>query len=430
MPTVGRRLSFSLIGQTTHPTEAITVNVATKHARYIICLQKRYLLDSSFPIFKRQIARHIWAISGDFWCLLLAKCTCTDEKYIAESSLEGSVLIFQEQSPKLSQRQIWNRVHDERPTWDDLQNTIIEAQDSLHRFDALNQETNLEDYYTKNIEPVLEHLFSCYVYKADFALERNGIVRITSVDFDESKTSRHTDHIVCSQIFFFLKDIIHRHQHHHPKTDTILDIYNEDDPSWACEILRALYKKVLTFKRDQTEGIYSSSLGVLAYIKAFKKVCSDDLNIKKESLVTSRDDDTLIESIKAAQDDLRFFSSQRQRMSDTIRTSILSMMGLILTFSSLGKLLHPPLEIHPDNYIISFIADTAINNTIYLIMAIGWLIISYSYVRNWGYCLRRYYWIKDVVKSVQGIKDQRISGIFVILLSAIIGVITYKLALL
>ena len=99
IPTVGRRLSFSLIGQTTHPTEAITANVATKCARYIICLQKRCLLDSSFPIFKKKISQIIFKTNGNFWFLLLAHNIAdnTENKYIADKPIEGSVLVFQEE---------------------------------------------------------------------------------------------------------------------------------------------------------------------------------------------------------------------------------------------------------------------------------------------------------------------------------------------
>lgn len=420
IPTVSRRLSFSLIGQTSHPTEAITSNISTRQARYIVSFQKRDLLDSSIPLtnfLKKKIVNLLFGISGEFWFVLIAKCT--DEKYIASKPLQGEVLIFHERSNKLKTAQY---------SWQNIQDGLERSQGILNAYEDQCVATDLESYYSQNVEKLVSTLADYAVYSVQFNLQRNGIIEIHAPK--DNEFSSHDEHMACSQVFFFLKDIIHRHQHHHPKTDTILDIYKLGDQTWACETLRALYKKVLTFKRDKAEGIYSSALGVLAYVKAFKKICTDDLGCQESELVTSRDDDALVQSIQAAQDDLRFISSQRHRISETIRSSLLSVLGLILTLASLANFISPAIKIQPENYFISFLADTAINNTIYLVMAVGWGISSYSYVRNWDYCLRRYPWIKDAVRILQGIKNQNLAGLTLILIAVLLGFATYKLALL
>jgi hypothetical protein len=50
--------------------------------------------------------------------------------------------------------------------------------------------------------------------------------------FPAGERGGHIEHILTAQLFFFLRDIGHRHQHHDPNTDTVVDLWkdNPNDP--------------------------------------------------------------------------------------------------------------------------------------------------------------------------------------------------------
>src|SRR5205085_1594541 len=76
-------------------------------------------------------------------------------------------------------------------------------------------------------------------FHAKFELLRTGEIEIThdvagrtspqSLTPPTGPRGNRFIHSICAQLYFFLKDICHRHQHHHPTTDTIIDLYRADD---------------------------------------------------------------------------------------------------------------------------------------------------------------------------------------------------------
>lgn len=418
VPTVGGRLSFSILGNTDHPKTPALSNVANKDKRYIICLQKRNLLDSSSPIFKKLMAKVAFGQDASFWCLLVGNC---DNSFSSEDqSLKGELYLFHKKS--------FNDRKERKRVFYQINQSII----NLNKFSKLPEKNNINDFYKKNVAEVLTHIEKTSLVWSKFELDRNGIFKIKDLNPIYKKTldqnsdgesSGELDHIVCSQLFFFVKDVVHHHQHHHPKTDTILDIYQENGEAWECEVLRALYKKVLEFKRDQSEGVFSSALGVLAYVKAFKKVVEKTPYNKIK--FASRDDETLAESIKASQDDLRFKLAQKHRFFDLSRILLLSVFGSLLTFSSLIKVIHPIQRIESNNHFIPFVADRIINH---LLPTLAFLIIglmSIVVVFNWQYISHRNNWVKDVARTFQGLKSQGFAGLVFIVFAFLVAKIAY-----
>lgn len=396
VPTAGGRLSYSIIGDSSHPTLAETANVADNKKRRILCLQKRNLLDSSLPIFKNTFARLFLKTSGSFHFFLNAESS----NDFSSENLKGRLYLFHKDS--LITTDIQKCIHE-------LKTAITK----LNKFNTSSSSTDIDSFYLNEIQSHLKSADNSYLFCADFDLNRDGIVKI---DFNGAPAD--LEHIICAQFFFFLKDIAHRHQHHHPKTDTILDVYREDNPHWPDQVLRALYKKVLDFKRSSNQGVYSSALGVLAYIGAFRKICNKN-GYSQNCIMAGREDADLSESIKIRQDELRYNLEQNKRITNVITTSAISIIGVLLALSSLSSIVEPPIKITSEAHLLSFVADRFINYPIEASLFILIGIIGITFTLNWECILRDRSRFKDIARLIQGgIKNPVIAGILMLIISA------------
>jgi hypothetical protein len=95
---------------------------------------------------------------------------------------------------------------------------------------------------------------------------------------DQQTLSPEGAHYLASQAFFFLKDITHRHQHHEPARDTIVDLYhwiNNDETCWQRATYYSLIRSIIAQKRQKLGPTVGSALGILAYAGSFKRLVHD-----------------------------------------------------------------------------------------------------------------------------------------------------------
>lgn len=397
VPTVGRRLSYSLIGYTNHPSVANTANVADNKNRRILCLQTRTLLDSALPIFKSQLAKWLFKYDGSFVFLLDAESTTNLLE--EDQSLHGKLYVFKDRIDA----EVDNKILD-------IKNAISE----LSEYDYSLPGT-LNDFYSKIQEKHLGNVQERSIFFADFVLERDGII---GIDFNGGNT---LEHLICAQLFFFIKDISHRHQHHHPKTDTILDVYEMSNINWQDEILRALYKRVLDFKRSRNEWVCASALGILTYIKAFKKVC----DAKSIKFTVNRDDNDLSESIRIAQDELRHQTSQKVGFRNFWIVTTIAIIGVMLMFSSLGAMVFPQVQIPSCAKQIKFIAGNIIDKPISTFIVVTIFSMIFSVIVYKEYWFGKLQWNKDIIRISVSIKNKYLSGTLMLMLSAIFAYLAY-----
>lgn len=267
VPNVSGALSFSMLGTGTYPSPAWRANVGDQFKRYIVSYQKRPLLDAVIPIIAKMTG-----ISGDFVCTCVA--SCSDNPSDTFDTLTGRLFIFHDL--KLWKKHARKAINDAQSLlWDYSQKCEI----------GLNNQ--LESYFEGNYQNLSDLLPRLSSYFVDFTVQRNGVTTLTCPDNiadlvspdapefpADSVQKLHIEKIVCSQLFFFLKDLCHNHQHHPPKSDTLVDVHAflGDDVEWRSKILRVLYRKIIEFKRDSRPESYNSSLGILIYAKAFRGI--------------------------------------------------------------------------------------------------------------------------------------------------------------
>jgi hypothetical protein len=347
IPTVSGQLSFGAFGHDSSRHEAVRTNVADDSDRYVICYQMRNLSDAPIPILAPDI-------DGRLWFLCLAQSETFDGR--PKERLVGQLLIF-----------------DQHKNFKNcLESVVNSARERLDSFSPSNGQTLREHYeqYFETVKNEVRAYCSCCI---EFTLLRSGTCTLT---FDDSAkvvtgapggaTDAGMVHPIVSQAFFFLRDVGHAHQHHSPSTDTILDVYpvkdDTDDLVWRAKTLYALYRKIISYKRQPESELFYSSLGILSYAESFRINSERELKSEDREKLPKYNGDQMRGSIQAIQAAQSKLLADRQRRMDIIRTTMFSVIGMILALVSAIRLTDFKVDGDP-SWILRAAADLIVVKT-------------------------------------------------------------------
>lgn len=375
VPTVAGNLSFSAFGDSTFPTPAITANVTDQTTRFIISYQSRHCGDYIAPIFRDFVGKFFFKVSGTFRFLCIAKAESSGPN--RQEQIRGRLLIF----------------HDKRVWRKSVEPLIKESQASLERFRDQPMGAELSTYFAHRFQRLMTEVPSDSSIWADFTLERTGVLKITS-DLDQKKSvnapkfpqdrnrRNRLFHAVIEQLYYFLRDIGHRHQHHHPTTDTIIGVHkSEDETEWRLATLFSMYRKIIQYKRKPEKKEFFNSLGVLAYAKTFRQICERDLPEEDFKRFPDYYDQNMEQSIEGIQSKIQNHLARRQVISDAIRNTIIGIAGLIISLAAITSLVDkkPELDPHP---MLMFTTKFVINETPFIVPIIAATVYMYFVIRE------------------------------------------------
>lgn len=326
VPNVSGALSFSTIGSGFYPSQPVRANIGDQSVRYIIAYQERNLLDAVFPFLAR-----FRGLRGKFICLCVAHSS--DNPLDSSEDLQGRIFIFHDHDQ-------WER---------DPKGLVHQSQQKLRRFVTAGGGASLRNYFSSTHSQLLQQLLAFSDFFVDFTLNRNGVTTLTIPDNYEALISpnapsfpgtladrQHVERIVCSQLFFFLKDLAHNHQHHDPKLDTLVDIHPfHNDIEWRARIIRILYRKVIEYKRNVRPSNYHSSLGMLIYAKSFRGISLKDGISQLQPIIQ---DDLLEDAIKAGLQNTCFLEEGDQNKQKPLVSFFIPIITFILTVGMLLSL--------------------------------------------------------------------------------------------
>lgn len=115
------------------------------------------------------------------------------------------------------------------------------------------------------------------IFCTDVTIERNGRCYFkngkvfNNVRWNDGSSVDEVVEYLTSQAFMYLRDVFHRHRHHSPTTDTIIDIYPANGPSWQKKIIFDLTRYIIKYASRNSSGSYENAMGTLAYLKAFRE---------------------------------------------------------------------------------------------------------------------------------------------------------------
>ncbi|MCF8470311.1 MAG: peptidoglycan-binding protein [Parvibaculum sp.] len=244
---------------------------------------------------------------------------------------------------------------------------VRQARDQLQAYQYTADSPSIEDHFGSSTEEVKRVCsINCY-FQASFSLHRSGVVDLF-VDSEmqvsdqapslptEQAHRTHVQHILAAQLFFFLKDIGHRHQHHDARTDTIVDLYDVSDEgndlNWRLGTLYSIYRRIISNKRMRSVNAHFSSLGLLAYAKAFKHVCMEQLPPWLHGRLPTFYDDALEESVRASELDMEHKSRVKQERSETRRNVNIAAFGFAFSLLGLLSLTGTRLSVTPHRGLI------------------------------------------------------------------------------
>ena len=271
IPTVNGRLSFRHIGDSRHPTESICANLDLSNGRLIIAYQRRPLSDVLFP----RIIHPYRGLSGDFWFVIAAR---TKAAAIDADAVSGQVFVYKSKDDWRSKADQKVRAH------------IAEI--NAQRFSLDNQRNQLAELSFDRATAVASNTADISV---SFEILRDGTIFVSQPVFAEQALEEASVAFanasgldlrswVSNQVYFFLRDVSHNHQHHEPTSDNILVLQDYDasnDLEWRKKIIFSLHYAIIRFKRDDlSEQASYRALGILAYCKSFAMCCKTKLKDK------------------------------------------------------------------------------------------------------------------------------------------------------
>lgn len=413
IPTVAGRLSFSIIGDVSHPTRPVKCNISDEKNRFIITFQKRVKLDGTVP-FKALVYRHIFRREGDIKYVCIGKCS--DIPSDGDDKLEGFVFMFAEKI-------IWkNHVYDK----------LKEIQNQLSSYDK-STDGDLIGYANEKYKNIKEHLKEYASFFCEYSISRQGELILFPASPSPNNAywipphDSENEHNLYSQIYFYLKDIIHHHQHHKPHTDTVLDVFRcsmEDDYEWRCSVIRSLLRKIVQFKRHTRSEVLASSRGTLAYANAFRDIERNNEKAKKE-LKPKYNSETLLMSIESSESKHRLQEVSRAGKMETFRSLSLTFIGLIVSTAALLSL-PKGLNFSPHPFLLKigevFVEDTVKTFSVLIVLYV--FSMTFFYKNNLDWVSRTF--VRAIIKIIQPYKRKYI----VFLLSAVACFLLFEMIIL
>jgi len=319
-----------------------------------------------------------------------------------------------------------------RPDETSAEALIRYGQNDLQNFDP-ESDVPLADYFLKKYEDLtakLSKLASCY---ADFDLSRQGEFSLGKIS--EGQTLADTvfprpEHArkmhllkLANEVYFFAKDITHRHQHHDPRSDTTLTIFEHSGTDeWVINTFRSLRFHVIAEKRECNEAGYSDALGFLAY----KRVFAEMMNTRIKHLIGDGelDSDQNAElSINAKLEQIRIENGRRAGSRQYILATLLGFVGVLLNWGQIvsGKTFPPESPLGILQNILINDAPAAFG-TILAIVTVVWIVAfrkSLLFSRAYG----------AIYKMLAGLSENYVIAIVVaILLGLMIAFVWVLLA--
>lgn len=320
VPTVNGRLSFKLIGETRYPSEPEYVNSADGSHLYVAALQSRQLSDVLFE----PVAGRLLGYSGHFDFVLCARARRAPTS--PDSKLIGRIFLFH--------RQTFIQTN--------AKHIFRGSVKSMRALDPGALNLGLKQQYLALGQELLSR---CDLYM-DVILNRDGILTLSHLRWGnqhlERNTEEHADaigfdleHGIADQMYFFVRDLTHQHQHHGNDADTIITTQRQaksDDMSWCLEIMYSLYFHIITVKRKENPSEHVRALGILAYLQSYKNIIQRRKDIVQPTLkLPDFDDASSKESIKATKDYIDFKLNEQKRNNDNQKAFLLWVVATAFT---------------------------------------------------------------------------------------------------
>jgi hypothetical protein len=289
VPTISGQLSYSVIGQT-------STNGACSYFNDVFPSSEASPLQN--PV--RFIAMHQQRVAPDFpipdrilrW---IVPSTVQDYFLIAETRLADVPLIFTDATTqKTGVTLIGNAqgvligsvavlLHDNDKSTKKIHRAFS---DKFVEIMKTSQQSDADKVKIELLELIRKaRIDGIPLFTVQFALFRTGEFRLWFPEgmesgVESSDVLKVAQDAIPSQAYYFVKDMVHRHYHHHRAADQILtltetgiqvDQLKENEIAWRRKTLWGLVRVVMQYRRRGRRPDLNKAVGILAYASAFQQ---------------------------------------------------------------------------------------------------------------------------------------------------------------
>lgn len=378
VPTVTGHLSFTAIGDTDYPARCERFG----DPRYFCILQKRSLLDVVVPLpfsgrfaiwLREQFARLVFRRSGNFEFAIFGEYNEEHDRLEGTLFLTPSRFLDNEEY-RVKVANLCSQGRNGRL----LEHRASEFRDFISEFCRGS---------------------------ATFQLLRNGEIFIDTRYETNNSERRRFDGIIASQLYFFVKDIFHKHQHHDSAHDAIIPLFSvdhKDDNSWIKKTQHRLFRQMIRYKRYRDQRTLYRASGILAYAKAFEE------NFSEIGPLQSYRTDQLEQSLSVKREEIQHFDQLSLSRQQTLVTWFFSISAFLVSLAAIARLDKDfTVEASPIIHsIVNFVAQYPA-----AVLAIIWL--TAKSLRMWAYKENPSDWpiIRNIYQLMRGNSIERFIGV-------------------
>jgi hypothetical protein len=228
------------------------------------------------------------------------------------------------------------------------------------------------------------------------------LVDQTIADSDEDNARNAAiNQAISEQLFYFIRDLCHTHQHHAPNSDTIATLQtlkSRNDVNWANNIIYSLYYYIISNKRNSDFRKLKRSIGVISYLDSFRKIVKKHYAKSKINVDLPVFEDKNIEaSIISSFDEKQIIDGNKKRNKDRVFNWATAAFSLSFAFLSVififtdGDPDRDPIMVA----ISHFIAQKA---TFFVIIVPSFLFVLIMTSRTKFGVLAGFEWFRDIIR--------------------------------
>lgn len=371
VPNVGSHLSFSVV-EASERAIAYSRAVVGAPKRLVLAIERRVANDYPWwtPLFAwfRPDLVHQWVLEA-WTCQTLVPVRSAegaiDGKLDRQGMLQGRVHLL----PTAQEEKNWKQ--DQTEAVAEIQHLLLTAP---HHPDP-GQLSDVQAAVATQARRVRGRI------EIEFALMRTGELRLW-YGADGSAPDNEGDRFrVAEQAYYFIKDLVHDHEHHDPSSDQITpltairadqaeDPTHERETGWRRETLWSLSREIERLNREGGLVDLRKSLGVIAYAQSFQQVLmghtrNRDYPTRFEAATHVYDYDFahMKESIRATIDVLATKKAQTVQLALAASATFLSALSVVssLVSSHNGGEPKVPATGAPDHVVTFQVGDPLIS---------------------------------------------------------------------
>jgi hypothetical protein len=334
----------------------------------MVCSQGRIGIDAALP-FASTMAKVLWNRDGDFVYVALCKAIPFGDR--PQEALAGSVYIIQ------------RKVH-----WAEAEQAVDALKRLLRGYVDPEESGQLSTFIELEWNNCIRELKRQCAFEVQVEICRSGRTTIEVDDQDLTNPNRPSlgatpqlrercAHRLAAQIFYFLRDIGHHHQHHDPSTDTIVDLFRfdgVDDFSWRQQVLYNIYRTIIQYKRNPQNKQFHECLGLLAYASTFQEVSKQELDPASVKRLPYFNDAGLERSLSSMQAINQLANERAVRRNSILQNIILWVVGFVI--SVIGLLQVTDTKIEEPSDMLRLFGRFAVQSTEYLAGIVGFAILA------------------------------------------------------